>query len=68
VALRHAARRGGDRVRAVEAAFLKTLKHPEFVAEAEKTRISQDHLAQHEGLSMLAALKEKLKTVLTPKG
>jgi hypothetical protein len=25
-----------DRVRAVEAAFLKTLKDPEFVAEAEK--------------------------------
>jgi tripartite-type tricarboxylate transporter receptor subunit TctC len=29
-----------DRVRAVEAAFLKTLKDPEFVAEAEKTRIT----------------------------
>jgi hypothetical protein len=26
-----------DRVRAVEAVFLKTLKHPEFVAEAEKS-------------------------------
>jgi tripartite-type tricarboxylate transporter receptor subunit TctC len=26
-----------DRVRAVKAAFLKTLKDPEFVAEAEKT-------------------------------
>jgi hypothetical protein len=26
-----------DRVRAVEAAFLKTLKDPEFVAEAEKS-------------------------------
>jgi hypothetical protein len=26
----------GDRVRAVEAAFLKTLKEPEFVAEANK--------------------------------
>jgi hypothetical protein len=29
-----------DRVRAVEAAFLKTLKDPEFVAEAEKTRMT----------------------------
>jgi len=28
-----------DRVRAVEAAFLKTLKDPEFVAEADKTRM-----------------------------
>jgi hypothetical protein len=28
-----------DRVRAVEAAFLKTLKDPEFVAGAEKTRM-----------------------------
>jgi tripartite-type tricarboxylate transporter receptor subunit TctC len=28
-----------DRVRAVEAAFLKTLKDPEFVAEVEKTRM-----------------------------
>jgi hypothetical protein len=29
-----------DRVRAMEAAFLKTLKDPEFVAEAEKTRMT----------------------------
>jgi hypothetical protein len=29
-----------DHVRAVEAAFLQTLKHPEFVAEAEKTRMT----------------------------
>ena len=29
-----------DRVRAVEAAFLKTLKDPEFVAEAEKMRMT----------------------------
>jgi hypothetical protein len=32
---RHAAGRA-----AVEAAFLKTLKDPEFVAEAEKTRMT----------------------------
>ena len=36
----HAARRDADRVRAVEAAFLKTLKDPEFVAKAEKTRMT----------------------------
>jgi hypothetical protein len=29
-----------DRVRAAEAAFLKTLKDPEFVAETEKTRMT----------------------------
>ena len=41
-----------DRVRAVEAAFLKTLEDPEFVAEADKTRMtlnrSPDHLAPHD--------------------
>ena len=42
-----------DRVRAVEAAFLKTLKDPEFIAEAKKTRmasnpISMTHPAQHD--------------------
>jgi hypothetical protein len=41
-----------DRVRAVEAAFLKTLEDPEFVAEADKTRMtlnrSPGHLAQHD--------------------
>ena len=40
-------------MRAVEAAFLKTLKDPEFVAEAEKRRmtlnpIPRDHTAQHD--------------------
>ncbi len=29
-----------DRVRTVEAAFLKTLKDPEFVAETEQTRMT----------------------------
>jgi tripartite-type tricarboxylate transporter receptor subunit TctC len=29
-----------DRVRAVAAAFLKTLNDPEFVAEADKTRMT----------------------------
>jgi hypothetical protein len=42
-----------DRVRAVEAAFLKTLKDPEFVAEPEKTQMTLNpipgaHLAQHD--------------------
>jgi hypothetical protein len=64
-----------DRVRAVEAAFLKTLKDPEFVAEAEKTRMTLNpipgttlHSMIVEGLSMPAALKEKLKPILAPKG
>jgi len=35
-ALRHAPGVQRDRVRAVKAAFLKVLKDPEFVAEAEK--------------------------------
>ena len=64
-----------DHVRAVEAAFLKTLKDPEFVAEAEKTRMTLNpipgttlHNMIVEGLSMPAALKEKLKPILAPKG
>jgi tripartite-type tricarboxylate transporter receptor subunit TctC len=64
-----------DRVRAVEAAFLKTLKDPEFVAEAEKGRMSLNPIAGTalhkmivEGLSMPAGLKEKLRPILAPKG
>ena len=64
-----------DRVRAVEAAFLKSLKDPEFVAEADKTRMTVSpipgnvlHKMVVEGLSMPAALKEKLKPILAPKG
>ena len=62
-------------VRAVEAAFLKTLKDPEFVAEAEKTRMTLNpipgttlHNMIVEGLSMPAAFKDKLKQILAPKG
>jgi hypothetical protein len=62
-------------VRAVEAAFLKTPKDPEFVAEAEKTQMTSNpitgttlHSMIAEGLSMPAALKEKLKPILAPKG
>jgi hypothetical protein len=64
-----------DCVRAVEAAFLKTLKDPEFVAEAEKTRMTLNpipgivlHNMIVEGPSMPEALKEKLKPFLAPKG
>jgi hypothetical protein len=64
-----------DRVRAIDAAFLKTLKDPEFVAEAEKTRMILNPIpgtTQHsmivEGLSMPAALKENFKPILAPKG
>ncbi|HWO42000.1 MAG TPA: tripartite tricarboxylate transporter substrate-binding protein [Candidatus Eisenbacteria bacterium] len=62
-----------DRVRAVEAAFLKTLKDPEFVAEAEKTRMTLNpipgttlHKMIVEGLSMPERLKTKLKPILAP--
>ena len=58
----------------VEAAF-ETLGDPEFVAEAEKTRMTLNpipgttlHNMIVEGLSMPAALKEKLKSILAPKG
>jgi len=64
-----------DRVRAVEAAFLKTLKDPEFVAEAEKARMTLNPIPGAtlrnmivEGLSMPAALKEKFKPILAPTG
>ena len=54
---------------------LCSLKDPEFVAEAEKTRMTLNpipgtalHIMIVEGLSMPAALKEKLKPILAPKG
>jgi hypothetical protein len=54
-----------DRVRAVEMAFLKTFKDPEFVAEAEKTRMTLNSIPRTtlhkmivEVLSMPAALKK----------
>ncbi|MGH8546823.1 MAG: hypothetical protein ACREX3_25060 [Gammaproteobacteria bacterium] len=62
-------------MRAVEAAFLKSLKDPEFVAEAEKSRMTVNPIAGTdlhkmivEGLSMPAEFKEKLKPILAPKG
>ena len=64
-----------DRVRAVQAAFLKSLKDPEFLAEAEKTRLTVSPIAGTdlhkmivEGLSMPAPLKAKLKPILAPRG
>jgi tripartite-type tricarboxylate transporter receptor subunit TctC len=63
-----------DRVRAVEAAFLKTLKDPEFLAEAEKTRMTLSPVSGTElrkmiveGLSMPPAMKERLRPILAPK-
>ena len=63
-----------ERVRAVEAGFLKSLKDPEFVAEAEKTRMTVSPISGSdlqkmfaEGMSMPAALKAKLKPILLPK-
>ena len=51
--------------------FPETLRDTEFVAEAEKTRMTLKpipgatlHKMIVEGLSMLAALKEKLKPIL----
>ena len=64
-----------DRVRAVEAAFHKSLQDPEFVAEAEKARMTVNPISGAalqkmivEGLSMPAALKDKLRPILAPKG
>ena len=64
-----------DRVRAVEAAFLKSLKDSEYLAEAEKTRLTVNPIAGTElhkmiieGLSMPAPLKAKLKPILAPRG
>jgi tripartite-type tricarboxylate transporter receptor subunit TctC len=63
-----------ERVRAVQEAFLKTLNDPEFVAEAEKARMTLNpipgptlHNLIVEGLSMPAALKEKLRPILAPR-
>ena len=57
------------------AAFLKTLKDPEFIAEAEKTRMTSNMIPGTtlqkiivKGLPMRAARKEKLKPILVPKG
>jgi hypothetical protein len=63
------------RVRTVEAAFLKTLKHPEFVAEAESANDLEpdpwDRPAQHDRRRPCPCpqrSKKKLKPTLAPKG
>lgn len=64
-----------DRVGTVEVAFLKTLKDSEFLGEAEKTRMTLNpipgatlHSMIVEAAPVPAALKEKLKPILAPKG
>jgi hypothetical protein len=62
-------------VRAVEAAFLKTLKDPEFVAEPEKTRITLNPIPGATLHKMIVEAlfpcplrsKEKLTPILAPK-
>lgn len=62
-----------DRVRAIEAALQKTLRDPDFVAEADKIKLSLGPIAGAQlrsmivdGLSMPAKLKEKLRPMLSP--
>jgi len=62
-----------DRVRALDAAMQKSLRDPELVAEADKSRLSlgpisgaQLHGMITDGLSMPAKLKEKLRPMLAP--
>ena len=62
-----------DRVRAIEAAFQKTLGDAEFLAEAEKSKLTVSPISGTqvrgmivEGLSMPAHLKEKLRPILAP--
>ena len=64
-----------DRVKAIEAAFQKTLRDPELITEAERSKlnispISGDELRGMilEGLSMPKNLKEKLRPMLAPAG
>jgi hypothetical protein len=61
-----------NRVHAVQAAFLKTLQHPELVTEAEKARMTLNPISRTmlqnmivDGLSMAALAK--LKPILAPK-
>ena len=62
-----------DRVRALEAAMQKSLRDPELLAEAEKSRLSLGPITGAQlrgmiadGLSMPARLKEKLRPMLSP--
>jgi len=62
-----------DRVRALEAALLKTLRDPDLIAEADKIKLSLGPIPGAQlrsmivdGLSMPAKLKEKLRPMLSP--
>lgn len=62
-----------DRVRALDAALHKTLRDPDLLAEAEKSRLSLGPIGSAQlramiadGLSMPAKLKEKLRPMLAP--
>ena len=62
-----------DRVRALEMALQKTLRDPELLAEAEKSRLSLGPIPGAQlrdmiidGLSMPVKLKEKLRPMLSP--
>ena len=64
-----------DRVNAVRDAFQRTLRDREFLAEAAKSKMSvapikgEDLLRMfNDGLAMPAAIKEKLRPILAPKG
>jgi tripartite-type tricarboxylate transporter receptor subunit TctC len=61
------------RVRGLEAAFQKALRDPEFLAEADKIKLSLGPISGAQlrgmivdGLSMPAKLKEKLRPMLAP--
>lgn len=64
-----------DRVQAMEAAFQKTLRNPDLIAEAERSKLNVSPFSGAqlrsmilEGLSMLKNLKEKLRPMLAPAG
>jgi tripartite-type tricarboxylate transporter receptor subunit TctC len=62
-----------ERVSSIEHAFQSTLRDPEFLAEAEKSKLTVNPISGAqlrsmviEGLSMPASLKEKLRPILFP--
>ena len=62
-----------DRIRALEGALQKTLRDPELLAEADKSRLSLGPISGAQlrsmivdGLSMPAKLKDKLRPMLSP--
>ena len=62
-----------DRVQAIQAAFQKTLRDPDLIAEAERSKLNVSPISGAqlrsmilEGLSMPKNLKEKLRPMLAP--